>query len=97
MLSSWEYRHYFSLIDVKGKNINVTCTLCPRTKCSTSTVSNSNLMKHLLKAHATIKLVARVDDASAAASSMPANKEEHGEGATPSDQQKLDFSASADG
>lgn len=95
--SGWKYRHYFSVIDVKGKNVNVTCKLCPRAKClSSSTVSNSNLMKHLSKAHATTKLVAintenAVDDASAAASSSPANKEGHG--ATPSKQQKLDFSA----
>lgn len=23
--SGWKYRHYFSVIDVKGKNVNVTC------------------------------------------------------------------------
>lgn len=97
--SGWKYRHYFSLIEVKGKNINVMCTLCPRAKClSSSTVSNPNLMKHMSRAHATTKLVARntentVDDASAAASRRAANKEGHGDGATSSKQQKLDFSA----
>lgn len=92
--SGWKYRHYFSLIDVKGKDLNVTCTLCSRGMCW----SNSHLMKHLSKAHATTKLVARitvntVDETSAAASSRPANKEGHGDGATTSKQQKLDFSA----
>lgn len=33
-LSGWKYRRYFSLIDVKGKNVNVMCTLNPRAKCS---------------------------------------------------------------
>ena len=30
--SNWKYRHYFSLILIKGKNVCVTCTLCPGKK-----------------------------------------------------------------
>ncbi len=43
-----KYKHYFSLVEVKGKNVYVTCNLCPRRKSlSTSVASNYNLMKHL--------------------------------------------------
>ena len=57
--SKWKYRHYFNLLEVKGKNLHVKCTLCPGAKClSTSVVSNSNLMKHLSTAHTSTKLVA---------------------------------------
>lgn len=91
--SRWKYRQYFNLVEVKGKNVHVMCTLCLRPKTlSTSNVSNSNLMKHLSTAHASVKLVA---------TGMPhdkgklANNEGHGDGATPAKQQRLDFSASA--
>ena len=44
--SNWKYLHYSSLILIKGKNVSVTCTLCPGKKTlSTSASSNSNLMK----------------------------------------------------
>ena len=57
--SYWKYRHYFSLIIIKGKNVSLTCTLCPGKKTlSTSASSNSNLMKHLTSTHANMTLVA---------------------------------------
>ena len=57
--SNWKYRHYFSLIEIKGKNVYVTCTLCPGKKTlSTSASSNSNLMKPLTSTHANTTLVA---------------------------------------
>lgn len=60
--SNWKYNHYFTLIDIKGKNVYVQCTLCPGTKrLSTSVVSNSNLVKHLTSSHARTKLVATSD------------------------------------
>uniref|UniRef100_A0A3B1K3A6 HAT C-terminal dimerisation domain-containing protein n=1 Tax=Astyanax mexicanus TaxID=7994 RepID=A0A3B1K3A6_ASTMX len=67
-------------------------TLCPRTKTlSTSCVSNSNLMKHLSTAHASIKLVAQeYTGNTASVDEGSANKE----GPPPCKQQKLDFSAS---
>ena len=89
--SKWKYRHYFNLLVVKGKNVHVKCTLCPRAKGSSmSVVSNTNLMKHLSRAHASTKLVAKnsivdtVDDDSrlGVANVSSANKEGHG--ATPS-------------
>ena len=55
-----KYRRYFNLLEVRGRNIHVKCTLCIRAKyLSTSVTSNSNLMKHLSTAHATSKLVAK--------------------------------------
>ena len=58
--SEWQYRHDFNLLEVKGKNLHVKCTLFPRGKClSTYVVSNSNLMKHLSMAHVSTKLVAK--------------------------------------
>ena len=85
--SKWEYIHYFNLLEVKGKNVHVKCTLCPRVKClSTSGVSNSNLMKHLSTTHASIKLVAKNcvvdnydndDDSRPGANVSSSNKEGH--------------------
>lgn len=94
--SKWKYRPYFNLVEVKGKNVYVKCTLCPGAKClSTSVVSNSNLMKHLSTAHASTTLVAEntVDSRPGVANVSSANKEGHG--ATPYKQLKLDFSAPA--
>ncbi|XP_040191844.1 uncharacterized protein LOC120924995 [Rana temporaria] len=57
--SNWKYRDYFSLIEIKGKNVYVTCTLCSGKKTlSTSASSNSNLLKHLTSTHANVTLVA---------------------------------------
>ena len=57
--SNWKYRHYFSLMEMKGKNVYVSCTLCPWKKTlSTSASSNSNLIKHLTSTHANMTLVA---------------------------------------
>uniref|UniRef100_A0A3Q4NB36 BED-type domain-containing protein n=1 Tax=Neolamprologus brichardi TaxID=32507 RepID=A0A3Q4NB36_NEOBR len=54
----WKYAHYFSFLLVKDKNIVVNCTLCGgSTTLSTSKTSNSNLMKHFQKQHASTKLV----------------------------------------
>ena len=56
----WKYRHYVNrhYLEVKGKNVHVKFSLCPKAKClSTSVVSNSNPMKHLSTAHASTKLV----------------------------------------
>ncbi|XP_077378576.1 uncharacterized protein LOC144019412 [Festucalex cinctus] len=56
----WKYRHYFKMLECRGKNIRVKCTLCPGEKClSTSVVSNSNLLKHLNSAHAKLQLKAQ--------------------------------------
>jgi len=30
--SNWKYRYYVSLIEIKGSNVYVTCTLCPGKK-----------------------------------------------------------------
>lgn len=80
--SNWKYRHYFSFTEIKGKNVYVTCTLCPGKKTlSTSASSNSNLMKHLTSTHANMTLVAA---ACASAS--------EGDGATLLKQATLDFS-----
>ena len=47
-------------LEVKGKNVHVNCTFCPRAKClSISIVSNSNLMKHLSTAQTSTKLVTK--------------------------------------
>ncbi len=87
--SNWKYRHYFSLIEIKGKNVYVTCTLCPGKKTlSTSASSNSNLMKHLTSTHANMTLVA-----AAAANLTPSpNAASEGNGATLLKQATLDFS-----
>ena len=87
--SRWKYRHYFKLTGVIGKNVHVECTLCPgRKPFSTSCASNSNLMKHLSKAHASTKLVAREECTGSREASVD-------EGPSPCKQQKLDFSTSA--
>ncbi len=55
-----KYKHYVSLVEVKGKNVYVTCNLCPgRKSLSASVASNSNLMKHLTSSHAATKIVAK--------------------------------------
>ena len=77
-------RHYFSLVEIKDKNVVVSCQLCAGVKnLSTSKSSNSNLMKHLLKQHASTKLVAKEPSPTDA------------EGATPCKQPKLDFTRTA--
>ena len=91
-----------TLLEVKGKNVHVTCTLCPRAKClSTSVVRNSNLMKHLSTMHACTKLVAKnifvdtVDDDSRPGVANVSSTNKEGHAAMPSKQLKLDFSAPA--
>uniref|UniRef100_A0A3Q4NB42 BED-type domain-containing protein n=1 Tax=Neolamprologus brichardi TaxID=32507 RepID=A0A3Q4NB42_NEOBR len=60
----WKYAHYFSFLLVKDKNIVVNCTLCGgSTTLSTSKTSNSNLMKHFQKQHASTKLVEKEPEA----------------------------------
>ncbi|KAK0143398.1 hypothetical protein N1851_018469 [Merluccius polli] len=84
--NNWKYRHYFSLVEIKGKNVHATCTLCPgKTILSTSASSNSNLMKHLTSTHANMPLVA------AAATPSP-NAASEGDGAALQKQTTLDFS-----
>ncbi len=34
-----KYKHYFSLVEVKGKNVYVTCNLCPRRKSLSTSVA----------------------------------------------------------
>lgn len=88
--SNWKYRHYFSLIEIKGKNVSVTCTLCPGKKTlSTSASSNSNLMKHLTSTHANTALVAAAADPTPNAASVSSSE---GDGATLLKQATLDFS-----
>ncbi|XP_034082438.1 uncharacterized protein LOC117552875 [Gymnodraco acuticeps] len=56
----WRYSHYFELVDNKGKNVSVRCTLCPGQKLlSTAVNSTANLIKHLRGKHASMKLVAQ--------------------------------------
>ena len=83
---SWKYAHYFSFLTAKDtKNILVTCHLCGGSKTlATSKTSNSNLMKHLQKQHASTKLVEKGPAANV--SSADAKGE-----ATPAKQRKLDF------
>ena len=81
---SWKYGHYFSLVESKDKNVVVSCKLCAGAKAlSTSKSSNSNLMKHLLKQHASTKLVAKDPSPTDA------------EGATACKQERLDFTRTA--
>ena len=63
--SNWKYQHCFSLIEIKGKNVYVTCTLCPgKNTLSTAASSNSNLMKHLTSTHANTTLTAAANPTS---------------------------------
>ena len=57
----WSYAHYFQYIRDKDlKNIIVKCTLCSKAKdLSTSKNSTSNLTKHLVRCHSSIKLVTK--------------------------------------
>ena len=74
--SNW--KHYFSLIEIKGKNVYITCTLClgKKTLC-TSASSNSNL-KQLTSAHSNMTHVA-----AAAANPTPSpNAASEGDGDT---------------
>uniref|UniRef100_A0A8C1VDV3 BED-type domain-containing protein n=1 Tax=Cyprinus carpio TaxID=7962 RepID=A0A8C1VDV3_CYPCA len=67
--SNWKYRHYFSLIEIKGKSVSVTCTLCPGKKTlSMYASSNSNLINHLTSTHANTTLVAAANPTPNAAS-----------------------------
>uniref|UniRef100_A0A8C1Z2W8 BED-type domain-containing protein n=1 Tax=Cyprinus carpio TaxID=7962 RepID=A0A8C1Z2W8_CYPCA len=52
--SKWKYAHYFTLVEHKDKNILVKCKLCVSGSkvLSTAINSNSNLLKHLQKLHA---------------------------------------------
>lgn len=56
--SKWKYAHYFTLVEHKDKNILVKCKLCVSGSkvLSTAINSNSNLLKHLQKLHASTKL-----------------------------------------
>ncbi len=84
--ANWKYKHYFSLIEVKGKNVYVTCNLCPvRKSLSKSVASNSNLMKHLTSSLAATKIVAKN------ASDNVSSATKGGDGATTSKQIKLDW------
>ncbi|KAK0146323.1 hypothetical protein N1851_014370 [Merluccius polli] len=87
-LYSWKYSHYFQLQSKAKNNILVTCKLCPGSKIlSTANNSNSNLLKHLEKRHASTKLVAKVTSANAA--SEIDSSEQHTP--TPPKQQRLEF------
>ena len=89
--SKWKYKHYFTIVERKGKNLYLKCTLCSGGKrLSTSAASNSNLMKHLTTTHAATKLVAKNTDDSNNTSVASSSKEGH-DGATAAKQQKLDF------
>jgi len=80
---SWKYRHYFSLVQIKDKNILVSCSLCAGARTlSTAKNSNYNLHKHLVKQHASTKLIAKEPSASSADQAV---------GATSSKQPRLDF------
>ncbi|KAL4008630.1 hypothetical protein ACER0C_002482 [Sarotherodon galilaeus] len=80
---SWKYLRYFSFLMVKDRNIVVNCTLCGGSKTSTSKTSNSNLMKHLQKQHASTKLVEKEPEGNVGNSSSV--------DAIPAKQRKLDF------
>lgn len=84
---SWRFSHYFKLERIGETNISVTCRLCPGSKVlSTATNSNSNLLKHLEKRHASTKLAAKVANA---ASETESHSSEHTP--TPPKQQRLEF------
>lgn len=88
---SWKYGHYFSLLEMKDKNIVVSCSLCAGTKTlSTGKTSNSNLLKHLAKQHASTKLVAK-DPGAANTGDPGAANVSSADQATPSKQPRLDF------
>ena len=57
----WKYSHYFELIENKGRNVSVRCTLCPGQKLLKSTAVNTtaNFTKHLNSQHANVRLVAQ--------------------------------------
>uniref|UniRef100_A0A3P9CJ84 BED-type domain-containing protein n=1 Tax=Maylandia zebra TaxID=106582 RepID=A0A3P9CJ84_9CICH len=81
---SWKYSHYFSFLVVKDRNIVVNCTLCGGSKTlSTSKTTNSNLMKHLQKQHASTNLVEKEPEGNVGDSSSV--------DAIPAKQRKLDF------
>ena len=75
--TNFKYKHYFTFVEIQGKNVHVKCTLCAGGKrLSTSVQNNSNLTKHLSSAHAATKLVSKTTDAAT-------------DGPPPSKQQKL--------
>uniref|UniRef100_A0A3P8NPQ8 BED-type domain-containing protein n=1 Tax=Astatotilapia calliptera TaxID=8154 RepID=A0A3P8NPQ8_ASTCA len=79
---SWKYSHYFSFVLEKDRNIVVNCTLCGGSKTlSTSKTSNSYLMKHLQKQHASTNLVEK----------EPVVGDSSSVDAIPAKQRKLDF------
>ncbi len=82
--ANWKYKHYVSLVEVKGKNVYVMCNLCPgRKSLSASVSSNSNLKKHLTSSHTATKIVAKNTD-------NVSSTTKGGDGATTSKQLKLD-------
>ncbi len=84
VFANWKYKHYFSLVEVKGKNVYVTCNLCPVIKSlSASVASHSNLMKHLTSSHA--KIVAKN------AGDNVSSTTKGGDGATTLKQLRLDW------
>ncbi|MED6245929.1 hypothetical protein ATANTOWER_010399 [Ataeniobius toweri] len=93
----WKNRHYFILHEVKGKNVHVKCTLCPRANClSTSVVSNSNLLKYLSAEQlAKNTVIDTVDDNSRPGMPNVSSANKEGHKATPSKQLKLDVFAPA--
>ena len=71
----WKYGHCFPLVEIKDKNDVVSCQLCAGVKnLSTLKTSNSNLMKHLLKQHASTKLVAKDLSPTNAEGTTPCNQ-----------------------
>lgn len=55
--SKWKYKHYFTIVERKGKNLYLKCTLCSGGKrLSTSAASNSNLMKHLTTSDVSVSI-----------------------------------------
>lgn len=91
--SGWKYKHYFTLSEIRGKNVYVKCTLCPGTKTlSTSLSSNSNLMKHLQSAHSTTALVV-ANPIRETATAVACSGDNDDDEATPQKQTKLDFAA----
>lgn len=72
----WKFAHYFELVETKGRNVSVRCTLCPGQKLlSTAINSTANLTKHLKGKHANMKLVAQDPRAKDDLSSPSPNKQ----------------------
>ena len=91
--SNWKYRSHFTLVEVKGGNVYAQCKLCPGNNVlSTSTTSNSNLMKHLKKSHGATSALGFAANPPPSPASLSSSEEGDAGTGTVFKQAKLDFS-----